>query len=349
MHCPIMPPPATPTDLPADAPRTETRRKVTDIFTREEIRLLTARSDAQGFLAVGFTWSVIAATLAMLAWAAQQPGAIAVPLFVIGFAVLGGRHLALAILMHEASHGTLFRNKRLNDMVGDWLCAKPVWSDLRKYRVHHFIHHTRTGQADDTDISLIEGFPCSRASLARKLLRDISGLTGLKFLLGRLLMDAGVLKWTVASDVERLPQEGRSAFDYLRDFVRNSYGMWITNGVLLAICWLAGHPWLYAAWVLAYLTPFPFFLRIRSLAEHACTERSADMFCNTRSTRAGFLARMTVAPHRVNYHIEHHVMASVPFWRLPLMHRLLRERDAVLEPPGYVDVLNIVSSQRSTP
>ena len=72
-----------------------------------------------------------------------------------------------------------------------------------------------------------------RASLARKLLRDMSGLTGLKFLLGRLLMDAGVLKWTVASDVVRLPQAGRGPLDYLREFLRNSYGMWITNGPIL--------------------------------------------------------------------------------------------------------------------
>lgn len=344
MHCPIMPPSATPADVPA-----ETRLKVTDLFTREEIRLLTERSDLRGFLAVGFTWSVIAATLVMLAWASQQPPAIFVPLFLLGLVVLGGRHLALAILMHEASHGTLFRSKWLNDRIGDWLCAKPIWNDVRKYRVHHFVHHARTGQPDDTDLSLIEGFPCSRASLARKLLRDISGLTGLKFLVGRLLMDAGVLRWTVTSDVVRLPQAGRGPLDHLRDFLRNSYGMWITNGVLLAICGLAGHAWLHGVWVLAYLTPFPFFLRIRSLAEHACTERTLDMFRNTRSTRAGWLARMTVAPHRVNYHIEHHVMASVPFWRLPLMHRMLRGRGAVPEPPGYLDVLNIVSNQRSTP
>ena len=46
----------------------------------------------------------------------------------------------------------------------------------------------------------------------------------------------------------------------------------------------------------------------------------------------------------MNYHIEHHVMASVPYFRLPLMHRMLRERGAVGAPPGYLDVLRIVSA-----
>ena len=330
---------ATPVEMPV-----ETRRKVTDIFTRDEIRMLTERSDLMGFSAVGFTWGVIVLSFVALAWAATQPLTIAIPVFVLGFIVLAGRHLGLAILHHEAAHKTLFKTPWLNDVLADWICARPIWNDVKKYRVHHFMHHTKTGQADDTDLSLVAPFPVSRASLARKLFRDVVGLTGLKYLLGRVLMDAGIIKWTVANDVVKLPQEGRPWWDYPITFFRNSAGMLITNGILLGLLWASGHPWLYAVWVLSYITPFPLFLRIRSLAEHACTERTTDMFLNTRSTRAGFLARATVAPIRVNYHIEHHVMASVPYFRLPLMHRMLRERGAVSAPPGYLDVLRIVSS-----
>lgn len=336
----MIPDSATPVDMPA-----ATRRKVTDIFTREEIRMLTERSDRMGFAAVGFTWGVIALTFAALAWASSQPWWIAVPVFALGFVVMAGRHLGLAILHHEAAHKTLFRTPWLNDFIGDWLCARPIWNDLKKYRVHHFVHHTKTGQPEDTDLSLVAPFPVTRASLARKFARDLAGLTGLKYFLGRALMDAGVIKWTVANDVVRLPQEGRRWWDYPLAFFRNSAGMWLTNGILFALLWASGHPWLYLVWVLSYVTPFPLFLRIRSMAEHACTEKTTDMFLNTRTTRAGFLARATVAPIRVNYHIEHHVMASVPYFRLPVMHRLLRERGAVAEPPGYLDVLRQVSSR----
>jgi fatty acid desaturase len=330
---------ATPVDMPA-----ETRRKVTDIFTRDEIKMLTERSDLMGFYAVGFTWAVIVLTFAVLAWASAQPLAIAVPVFALGFVVLAGRHLGLAILHHEAAHKTLFRTPWLNDFIGDWFCARPIWNDVKKYRVHHFMHHTKTGQPEDTDLSLVAPFPVSRASLARKFARDLSGITGLKYFLGRMLMDAGLVKWTVANDVVWLPQDGRRWWDYPLTFLKNSAGMLLVNGILFALLWAAGHPGLYAVWVLSYVTPFPFFLRIRSMAEHACTEKTTDMFRNTRSTRAGFVARATVAPINVNYHIEHHVMASVPYYRLPRMHRLLRERGAVAPPPGYLDVLRIVSS-----
>jgi fatty acid desaturase len=335
----MIPDSATPVDVPA-----ATRRKVTDLFTREEIKMLTERSDLMGFAAVGFTWGVIILCFIALAWATTQPLAVAVPVFVLGFIVMAGRHLGLAILMHEAAHKTLFKTPWLNDGFADWVCARPIWNDVKKYRVHHFMHHTKTGQPEDTDLSLVAPFPVSRASLLRKFARDLLGLTGLKYFLGRALMDAGLIRWTVANDVVRLPQEGRRWWEYPRDLLKNSAGMLVTNALIFAVLWACGHPALYAVWVLSYVTPFPLFLRIRSMAEHACTEKTTDMFLNTRSTRAGFLARATVAPIRVNFHIEHHVMASVPYFRLPVMHRMLRERGAVAEPPGYADVLRIVST-----
>lgn len=330
----------------AEALPTETRRKVSDLFTRDELRMLTARSNLMGAWAVGSTWAIIAGAFTLMAWAQDQPLAIAAPAFALGLCILAGRQLCLAILMHDASHGSLFRTRWLNDVLADWLCARPIWNDLHKYRAHHFVHHTKTGTANDTDISLVRPFPCSRASLARKLLRDVLGITGLKFLAGRLLMDMGYLKWTVASDVVWLPKQGVSWTDRVALLLRNATPTVLTNALLFAVLWAAGHPWLFAAWVVAYLTPFSLFVRLRSLAEHACMEESTDMFRNTRTTRAGWLARATVAPLRVHFHLEHHVLSSVPYYRLPVMHRMLRERNAVPEPPGYLDVIKLVSSAR---
>jgi len=321
-----------------------TRRRVTEFFSREEIRALTVRSDWLGGWAIVSTWGIITLAFFVMALASQQPWWLALPLFLLAIAVIAGRQLCLAILMHDASHGTLFKTRWLNDVLSDWLCARPIWNDLHKYRVHHLVHHTRTGSDEDSDISLITPFPTTRASLLRKFARDLSGLTGVKFLFGRVLQDAGLLKWTVANDVVWLPRDGKHWYHHVGLLLRNMLPMLITNGVIFAILALNGYGWLYLFWVLAYITPFPFFLRIRSLAEHACTERSADMFRNTRTTRAGWLARTFVAPLRVHFHIEHHVMASVPWFRLKAMHQLLRERQAVPEPPGYLDVLNVVSS-----
>lgn len=313
------------------------RRKLSDLFNREEIALLTERSDWAGARAVLFTWGVTALSLALLAW---QPHPL---VWLAVLVVLGGRQLSLAILMHDAAHGTLFKRRWLNEVVGDYLCGSPVGVDLQRYKRHHLVHHSKTGTDEDTDRSLSAPFPTTRRSLARKFLRDLSGLSGLKREYGLLLMNLGLLRWTVASDVQWLPQEGRRWHDYLRDGARNMWKYLAVHAVLLGALAAAGHAWLYLAWLGAYFSTYPLFMRIRAIAEHACTEPGTDMLRNTRSTRAGLLARATVAPLRVNYHIEHHLMPAVPYHRLPAMHAMLRQRGAVPPPPGYLDVLRLVS------
>jgi fatty acid desaturase len=325
-------------------PESPSRARLAGLLSRDELARFTARSDWMGAWAIGSTWAVIAGAFWLMAWGSQRSLAVAAVSFAVGLCVLAGRQLCLAILMHDASHRSLFERAWLNDTLGDWLCARPIWNDLRKYRVHHAAHHARTGSSADPDLSLVAPFPCTRGSLARKLLRDLSGLTGLKFLLGRLLMDAGYIRWTVANDVVWLPARPLSA--RLALLARNTAPTLLVNALLAAGLGAAGHTWLYGAWLLAYVTPFALFLRIRSLAEHACTAPTSDPFENTRTTRAGLLARATVAPLRVNYHIEHHALASVPYFRLPALHRLLVARGALPEAPSYLDVLRLVSAGR---
>ncbi|MDR3418956.1 MAG: fatty acid desaturase family protein [Nevskia sp.] len=324
---------STPAELPV-----ATRRKLHGLLTPGEVAALSRRSDWRGAWAILSTWAVIAAAFAL---AALWPNPLS---FVVALCLIAGRQLALAVLQHEAAHGTLFKTRWLNEHAADWLCARPVWQHLAKYRAHHLVHHTRTGTDEDIDISLHEGYPVSAASLRRKLLRDAIGITGLKLVLGRMLMDAGVLKWTVASRVEKLPQQGRHWWDYPAAFLRNAGGMLLCNLLLWAVLAAAGHGWLYGLWVLAQIAPFPLFVRIRSIAEHGMLPRATDMFLNTRTTRATLFDRLFVAPCHVNYHLEHHAMASVPYYRLPRLHALLRQRGAVAAPAGYGAVLRLAGS-----
>jgi fatty acid desaturase len=258
--------------------------------------------------------------------------------------VLGGRQLALAVLSHEAAHRTLFRTPWLNDFVGDWFASRLIWNDVPRYREHHLRHHGQTGTERDPDMSLVTPFPTSRRSLRRKLLRDVAGVSGVRRVIGQVLMDIGVLQYTVAADVKPRPRDGRRWTDYAREGIRNMTPMLLVNGALFGVLYACGIGWTWFAWLAAYLTTFSLFIRIRSIAEHACMERHPDMLRNTRTTRAGWLARLTVAPMSVNYHQEHHVMASVPCYRLSQMHRLMREKGVVGEPPGYLDVLRQASA-----
>jgi len=323
-----------------------TRTSISDLFTREEITELTTKSDLHGSWAVLSTWAVIGGTFAAVASTWEYlPVWGKLLMCIAALVILAGRQLALAIIMHDASHQSLFKTKWLNDIATDWLCARPIWNDLKKYRAHHLRHHSKTSTVEDPDLSLVEGFPTSKKSLMRKFFRDVSGITGLKFALGGVLMDVEKMEWTVSNDRRWISREGRHWVDYPKAFLKNSGGAIATNAALFSILWAAGHPKLYALWILAYLTPFPLFLRVRSMAEHAGMPTSNGALTNTRSTKAGYIARALVAPIHVNFHKEHHLMATVPYFKLPKMHQMLLERGHVTEPPSYWQVLNELSDQ----
>ena len=299
-----------------------------DAFSASERRSLLAIRGSRAWLSIATNWGLVGAAFALVAWA-PNPLTVVVALFVIG-----GRQLGFAVLMHEAAHRTLFRNRRWNDVVGNWLCAYPVWSDLYPYRAYHLQHHAKTGTAEDPDLGLAAPFPITRASLRRKIWRDLSGQTGWKRARATFRRDLGLSQ----GKVRRLDFMG----------VRNLRGVTITNAALLAVLVVCGHPALYLLWVAAWLTTYSLVMRIRSIAEHGMVPDQSDDFRNTRTTIVRWWERLFIAPNLVNYHLEHHLMIAVPHYHLPRMHRLLRARGVLAGAcvtDGYRQVLDLASSR----
>ncbi len=308
-----------------------------DLLTRDEIRAFTRPSNLGGAIAVLGSWAMIAAAFALV---------IVVPhpaTFVLAVIILGGRQLALAVMMHEAAHGTLFRTRWLNEKLTDVLCARPVWSDVARYRVHHLGHHAHTGTERDPDLGLALRDPMSRASLARKIARDVTGIAGLRRVIALILMDAGILAYNVGGGTRWVK---KPIWTYGWALAKNTWLVVLTNAAMFAALSALGAGWVYLAWPIAWLTTFGLFLRIRMLAEHACRDRGSDILRNTRTTYANVIARATVAPLHVNYHLEHHLLPTTPWFRLPALHRTLVDRGALPEHAtarGYVEVLATVS------
>jgi fatty acid desaturase len=100
-------------------------------------------------------------------------------------------------------------------------------------------------------------------------------------------------------------------------------------------------------WVAAWFTTFSLVMRIRSIAEHAMIDDPADPLRNTRTTIASWWERLLLAPNRVNFHLEHHLLMAVPHYNLPRLHRMLRERGALNNAclaDGYAEVLRRAAS-----
>ena len=296
-----------------------------------QLDAVRARSDGWGVYLVMHAWTVMFGAAALFT---QWPNALTYGLAVV---VIGSRQLGLLILMHDGAHGGLCRTPWLNRVLAQFACAWPMLADTHVYRNYHLKHHTRTQQPDDPDIILTGHFPITRASLRRKLWRDILGRTGFAQRKAQFLQAWGRAEQPVAA---------RTAHYWHRLGPQTlvNVGLW----------WLAfgsGHGWLYITlWLVPLLTWQQLVLRVRNIAEHAVVRAPADCFGNARTTLTNVVERALVAPYWVNLHLEHHLLMWVPCYRLALLRRYLCDNgygERIETAAGYLAVLRQVTVERS--
>ncbi|MEM0988360.1 MAG: fatty acid desaturase family protein [Pseudomonadota bacterium] len=308
------------------------------IVTPAEVRPLAQRSDWMGAALVAHAWGVIFGAVALFAW---WPSVVTGLLAVM---VIGSRQLGLAVLMHEAAHKALFRTGWINEVVGQWLCARPVLAEMTSYRAYHMVHHIHTQTDKDPDLALSAKFPTTRDSLKRKFTRDLTGQTGWKLRLAqfRRALQLGFDEDAISG--AKMAQTFQS--EDLKPGV-------LCNILVFAIMWAIGDWWYwFAFWALPLLTWYQFVIRIRNIAEHAVLKAPQEPLGNARTTYADPVTAFFLAPYWVNYHLEHHLVMHVPCWRLPKLHRLLQEKgyDERMETaPSYWRVLGMVGWQQLSP
>ena len=301
------------------------RAKPEDFFDAGEWCALTARSSWKGLLLVAHCWAVMGAAMAMgFIWP------ITIPIAVL---VIGTRQLGLFVLMHDAAHAGLHRNRKVNDWVATWLCTPT----LRAYRPYHLQHHRFVQQSEDPDLVLSAPFPITRASLARKVVRDLTGQTFYKQRFGSL--------------VQRIKARaaGESALALFAEEVGKERRFLIGNALGFLIFTAAGLWWVWLLmWLLPMMTWLPLVSRVRNIAEHALVIKDeSDPLRHARTTHASVLERLLVAPYWVNYHSEHHMFTAIPCWNLPKAHRLLQRRGVTARmevQPGYLSLLKMASA-----
>jgi fatty acid desaturase len=293
------------------------RVKPLDYFTPEEWAKLSARSHWKGLALVAHGWAVIGLTMvAGVLWPITIP---------LGIMIIGTRQLGLAVLQHDAAHGALHPNLKVNDWVAEWLCSPGV----QRYRDYHLQHHKYAQQAEDPDLILSAPFPISPTSLRRKIVRDLTGQTFLKQRFGLLYA--------------RKP--GQPLWPVLKAQILRQKRFLISNGLGLLAFSLAGYAWVYVAlWLVPMATWFPLVTRLRNIAEHALVAKNEpDPLRHARTTRANLIERALIAPYWVNYHAEHHMFMHMPCWSLPRAHKLLTAKGttkAMEMAPNYRAVLS---------
>jgi fatty acid desaturase len=344
-----------------------------------------------------------AVALGFFAWTRAQGLALVwnLPVYVVALLVMGASQHQLAGAGHEAVHHTLFRNRWLNELAGDWLCMFPIVSSVHQFRLYHFAHHQHVNDPDrDPDFAMLKAsghwmrFPVGKAEFLGRMLRQILLFDLVRYMLVRLrfnslgeyqpgtgprdqpgkaparlalglflaivaalvVLQGRVSPWVVG--VVPLAAWGMTAAVYatvpeswfggspVRRVVpaRQSYiGQTAFFSFLLAgLAYIQNATGFLALryytllWYVPLVTTFPVFLILRQLVQHGNGDRG--WLTNTRVFRMNPLVRYAVFPFGMDYHLPHHMYASVPHYRLAALHEFL------LTKPDYADSCQVVDN-----
>ncbi len=334
--------------------------KPLDIFGAEDWAKLTHISRWRGIALILHGWAVILGAIALAIWSGHWA------VWIAAIFVVGGRQLGLSILMHDAAHGLLHPDRKINNFLGKWASGIFTGSDLQGYRSYHLVHHRYTQQAEDPDMHLSKPFPTSRASMIRKVIRDLTGQTFFKQRGAQIktMVAAAQIKLhgeaIEADESEKLSMglvgEDVGAADKNKRqtlFIgRITAQFWAVQLGLLALSLISGYGFApFLIWFIALATVFQLVLRIRNIAEHACTTTGGDdPFSHARTTRANWPERAIIAPYWVNYHSEHHLFMGVPCYSLPKAHKALLAKGygpKMTLADGYWDVIKTVTQPQA--
>jgi len=284
---------------------------------KELVQSLTRRNSWRASAAILHDVLVLAAAIGAALWFWPNPLVIALAVIVIGT-----RQHALFVVAHEAAHYLLYDNRRLNDLVGRG-CAMLQGLSMCTYRVIHRLHHNHLYDELDPDTALHGGYPRGKAYLVKKLLKDLSGLTAWKTYAYFLYAAPGL---NTATRVAIRPLDDTSA--KLKSEARSDRNMVIVfHLALLAVMAWSGYlaPYL-VLWVLPLVTVVQAILRLRAIAEHGATTDFSSPLTAARTNLGPAWLRWALFPHNVNYHVEHHLYASVPQYNLPALHAEMEGR-----------------------
>lgn len=270
-----------------------------------EIKKLSQLKQRKGILAAFLDWVVI---LLAIRWFAVEMSILRWALMAV---IVGSRQHGLAILMHDAAHFRLLRNKKFNDLVSNCFLAYPLFITTEKYRTSHLAHHLYLNSEKDPDFNIKRGkkdwtFPKNKMQLT--------------LLLGKMLLYGGIVELgrnftRYSSSKTANPKEKNKA----SSAVKTTYYL----GASIGLTYFGGWGLFLLCWFLPMITFLSFNLRVRSMAEHFGMEWTND-FNMSRTTLCSAWEKILIARHNVGFHIEHHLYPSVPFYNLRKVHLLLK-------------------------
>ncbi len=304
----------------------------------ETVRRLSQVNAWRSILLLASIWIPL---VGVMAWAVVMPRWW---VYLIAMGVVGSRQVAMGVLVHDAVHYLLFKNRLLNDIVSDFFLAFPIGMSTTLYRKTHFQHHRFTNTEDDCDLAAQREdgewfeWPKNASEFRRVMIRSILGLN----------LHRGWIMF-----------KHWAPWYHLRDPISPAFPLYARVLYVLnmaaayaALGWgFTNAPWETLKIILLFMIPgttlVNFAMRLRATAEHIGADNREELRA-TRTVLPHWWERWIISPVGVNYHLEHHLFPSVPGPKLAELHRELMTdqeyRDRALVTQGYDGVLKELMS-----
>ena len=220
-----------------------------------------------------------------------------------------GMHL-MGWIGHDGLHFNLARNRHVSTVIGIVFSAMTVLFVEMGMALDHWTHHRYTNTSRDPDLALFE---TNRTFLSRML---FTRARANRLYLRRIVR----LAFGLALDAE----VSQIVFPFRLATIR----LYARLNLLSVAFWAAVYLAIFAVdWrigIIGYVVPTfigSVVSGLRPYIEHNGT--GVETFYNTRTRTSGL---WTILDFGGNYHLEHHLYPGVPQWRLPRLHRYLKER-----------------------
>jgi fatty acid desaturase len=231
-------------------------------------------------------------------------------------------------LQHQCLHYTAYRSKAANRIVGFFL-GIPLFVSFSDYQRSHMFHHRMLGRPENHEF-----FEYDHASLKR-----FGGMLSYMFMLQHYRQKAMVIfKALTTRERSADPADRRITAEY------RVIGIFFLAACAVSV--LARTPMVLTCWILPLLVALPVHALIE-LPEHVgCDVTTTDIFRNTRTIRASWLAVWFTNGN--NFHVEHHYLPSAPIDRLAKLHQVVHPRIVHLD-DSYWTSYNRIFRSSATP
>jgi len=280
----------------------------TKLIPKAELKPFLKRNNINGVIHLGLHLFLIFLS-GLLIFNLQNSYLVIIPMVIHGIFIA-----FLYAGLHECIHKTAFKNKKLNEIIG-YAIGFILLRSFLNARYRHMAHHTFT-QHPTKDPDKVN-FPNSYFDYFKHVtsftiwIRIIDNLFRHSF--GKI--NESEKQYVPSSEIRSLIRESR--------YMMLGYIMILIFSIFFNTYFFLFY------WFVPRILGEP-FLRLVRMVEHTGKDETPDMIQNTRTSFPSLFLKFLY--WNMPFHVEHHLYANVPFYRLPKFHKLIKPHTNKKEP-----------------